>query len=53
MPCGSSACLIVRITLDSDRILVTQQLIALELADAVLGAEAAAVARDEIVHGAC
>ena len=51
MPFGSSACLIARIDFDRDRMLVAHQLVALEPADAVLGADAAAIARDQIVHG--
>ena len=52
MPFGSTRLLDRAHQLDRDRVLVAQQLAALELADAVLGAEAAAVARDQVVHGA-
>ena len=38
--------------LDRDRILVPHQLAALELTDAVLGTEAAAIARDQVVYAA-
>ena len=52
MPFGSTRLLDRAHQLDRDRVLVTQQFLALELADAVLRAEATAVARDQVVHGA-
>ena len=52
MPCGSIARLMARMSSSAAGFLVALELADLELADAVLGADAAAVRGDEVVDGA-
>ena len=52
MPCGSMAALDRAHEIERGRVLVALELADLELADSVLGADAAAVRGDEVVHGA-